>query len=133
MCGNLPFKDNEKGGTAVEFALVAPLLMMFLLEIIVFGWSMNAMSSVRYALEETSRALQLKTSLSQNEIEALVRAHVSQLGLQNITVSLAIDPPDGGFKMAHVTATYSFVVEIPLIDQYPVSYNASITVPMAAP
>ncbi len=133
MCGNLPFKDNEKGGTAVEFALVAPLLMMFLLGIIVFGWSMNAMSSVRYALEETSRALQLKKSLSQNEIEALVRAHVSQLGLQNITVSLAIDPPDGGFKMAHVTATYSFVVEIPLIDQYPVSYNASITVPMAAP
>jgi Flp pilus assembly protein TadG len=133
VCGNLPFKDNEKGGTAVEFALVAPLLMMFLLGIIVFGWSMNAMSSVRYALEETSRALQLKKSLSQNEIEALVRAHVSQLGLQNITVSLAIDPPDGGFKMAHVTATYSFVVEIPLIDQYPVSYNASITVPMAAP
>jgi Flp pilus assembly protein TadG len=107
--------------------------MMFLLGIIVFGWSMNAMSSVRYALEETSRALQLKNSLSQNEIEALVRDHVSQLGLQNITVSLAIDPPDGGFKMAHVTATYNFVVEIPLIDQYPVSYNASITVPMAAP
>ncbi|MBZ9605522.1 TadE/TadG family type IV pilus assembly protein [Phyllobacterium chamaecytisi] len=133
MCGNLPFKDNEKGGTAVEFALVAPLLMMFLLGIIVFGWSMNAMSSVRYALEETSRALQLKKSLSQNEIEALVRDHVSQLGLQNITVSLTIDPPDGGFKMAHVTATYNFVVDLPLINQYPVSYNASITVPMTAP
>ncbi|PSH58762.1 pilus assembly protein [Phyllobacterium endophyticum] len=107
--------------------------MMFLLGIIVFGWSMNAMSSVRYALEETSRALQLKNSLSQNEVEALVREHVSQLRLQNISVSLAFDQPDGGFRMAHVTATYAFVVEIPLIDQYPVSYAASITVPMIAP
>ncbi|WP_436120382.1 TadE/TadG family type IV pilus assembly protein [Phyllobacterium sp. LjRoot231] len=133
MSGSRSFKSDETAGTAVEFALVAPLLMMFLLGIVVFGWSMNAMSSVRYALEESSRALQLKNSLSQNEIEAMVKDHVRQLGLQNVTVSLAIDQSDGGFRMAHVTATYSFVVDLPLIDQYPVNYNASITVPMAAP
>ena len=83
--------------------------------------------------EEFSRALQLKNSLSQNEIEAMVKDHVSQSGLQNVTVSLAIDQSDGGLRMAHVTATYSFVIDLPLIDQYPVNYNASITVPMVAP
>lgn len=91
------------------------------------------MSSVRYALEETSRALQMKNSLTQSEIARMVKDHVQQLGLQDIEVTLAIDEPSSGFRLAHVTATYSFVVEIPLVDPYPVNYKASITVPLVTP
>jgi hypothetical protein len=133
VSGDRSFKSDETAGTAIEFALVAPFLMIFLFGIFVFGWSMNAMSSVRYALEETSRALQMKNSLTQTEIELMVKDHVQQLGLQDVEVTLAIDEPSGGFRLAHVTATYIFVVEIPLVDQYPVNYKASITVPLVAP
>lgn len=126
------FRSDETAGTAIEFALVAPLLMIFLFGIVVFGWSMNAMSSVRFALEETSRTLLMKKSLTQAELEGMVKDHVQQFGLQNVAVTLAIDEPSGGFRLAHVTATYNFVVELPLVDQYPVSYKASITVPLLA-
>jgi Flp pilus assembly protein TadG len=133
VSGDRSFKSDETAGTAIEFALVAPFLMIFLFGIFVFGWSMNAMSSVRYALEETSRALQMKNSLTQSEIARMVKDHVQQLGLQDIEVTLAIDEPSSGFRLAHVTATYSFVVEIPLVDPYPVNYTASITVPLVTP
>jgi Flp pilus assembly pilin Flp len=126
------FKRDETGATAIEFALVAPVLILLLFGIVVFGWSMNAMSSVRYALEESSRALQMKSSLTQTEIEAMVKDHVRELGLQNVEVILAIDEPSGGFRLAHVTATYIFVIEIPLFNQLPVNYKASITVPLVA-
>jgi len=41
----------------LEFALIAPFLIMLLLGIFAFGWAMNSVSSVRYTLETSSRPL----------------------------------------------------------------------------
>ncbi|MER9442290.1 hypothetical protein NKJ72_20740 [Mesorhizobium sp. M0045] len=41
---------------------------MVLIGVFAFGWALNAMSSVRYTLETSARALQMKNSLRQAEI-----------------------------------------------------------------
>ncbi|MEZ2332591.1 TadE/TadG family type IV pilus assembly protein [Mesorhizobium sp. RCC_202] len=118
------------GGSAIEFALIAPFLIMLLFGIFAFGWSMNAASSVRYALEASARSLQLNNTLTQSDIQAIATQKLRALGLQNVNVTIATDPASGGFRMAHVNASYAFVIGFPYFSDYPITYTTSVTVPL---
>jgi Flp pilus assembly protein TadG len=118
------------GGSAIEFALVAPFLIMLLFGIFAFGWSMNTTSSVRYALEASARSLQLNNTLTQADIQAVATQKLKALGLQNVSVTITTDPASGGFRMAHVNASYAFVISFPYFSDYPISYTTSVTVPL---
>jgi Flp pilus assembly protein TadG len=124
------FTRDGSGGAALEFALIAPFLIMLLFGIFAFGWALNAMSSVRYTLETSSRALQMKNSLTEADIKAIATAKLLRLGLRDVDVTIAIDAPSGGFRMAHLTARYAFVIEFPYFDQYPINYATTVTVPL---
>ncbi|MGX5800636.1 TadE/TadG family type IV pilus assembly protein [Bradyrhizobium sp. Arg314] len=127
----LAFAGHESGGAGIEFALVAPLLIMLLFGIFAFGWSMNNISSVRYALEASSRSLQLNNTLTQTDIQAIATQKLQALGLQNVNVTIATDPASGGFCMAHVNASYAFVISFPYFSDYPISYATTVNVPLA--
>ena len=124
------FVGNIDGGSGLEFALIAPFLIMLLFAIFAFGWSMNSISSVRYALEASARSLQLNNTLKQADIQAVATQKLQALGLQNVNVTITTDPASGGFAMAHVSASYNFVISFPYFSNYPISYTTSVTVPM---
>ncbi|BCG95635.1 TadE/TadG family type IV pilus assembly protein [Mesorhizobium sp. 131-2-1] len=123
---------DRSGGAGLEFALIAPFLVMLLFGIFAFGWSFNATSTVRYTLETSARALQLNNTLTQSQIQAIATQKLLALGLKNVVVTIATDPASGGFKMAHLTASYAFVIEFPYFDQYPINYATTVTVPLVA-
>ncbi|WP_245442407.1 TadE/TadG family type IV pilus assembly protein [Mesorhizobium hawassense] len=124
------FAGNIEGGSGLEFALIVPFLVMLLFAIFAFGWSMNSISSVRYALEASARSLQLNNTLTQADIQAIATQKLQALGLQNVNVTVTTDPASGGFAMAHVNASYAFVISFPYFSNYPISYSTSVTVPM---
>ncbi|ANT51075.1 TadE/TadG family type IV pilus assembly protein [Mesorhizobium amorphae] len=126
------FAGDASGGAAFEFALIAPFLIMLLFGIFAFGWSMNNMSSVRYALEASARSLQLNNTMTESQIQAIAKQKLEALGLKNVSVTITTDPASGGFKMAHVNASYAFVIDFPYFDQYPISYATTVTVPLIA-
>ena len=121
---------DRSGGAGIEFALVAPFLIMILFGVFAFGWSMNTISSVRYALEASARSLQLNNTLTQSDIQAVATQKLQALGLQNVNVTITIDPASDGFRMAHVNASYAFVIGFPYFSDYPISYATSVTVPL---
>lgn len=125
-------RRDERGGAAIEFAIVAPFFIGLLLGILGLGWAVNAISGVNYATERASRALQLRPSMSQQEIQAAVQQHVGYLEPTTLTVTVAIDAPSGGYRLGHVTATYSQVIELPFIGSYPINYSSIVTVPLIA-
>ena len=124
------FARDVDGGSGLEFALVAPFLLMLLFGIFAFGWSMNSVSSVRYALEASARSLQLNNTLTQADIQAIATQKLQALGLQDVSVTITTDPPSGGFTMAHVNASYALVISFPYFSDYPISYTTSVTVPL---
>jgi Flp pilus assembly protein TadG len=126
------WRRDRSGGAGLEFALIAPFLIMLLFGIFAFGWSFNSISTVRYTLETSSRALQLNNTLTQSDIQAIATKKLLALGLKNVTVTIVVDPASGGFKMAHLTASYAFVIEFPYFDQYPIYYATTVTVPLVA-
>jgi len=125
------FAGDVSGGSGIEFALIAPVLIMLLFGIFAFGWSMNSTSSVRYALEASARSLQLNNTLTQSDIQAVATQKLKALGLQNVNVTITTDQPSGGFCMAHVKASYAFVISFPYFSDYPISYAAMVNVPLA--
>ncbi|TGP20310.1 MULTISPECIES: TadE/TadG family type IV pilus assembly protein [unclassified Mesorhizobium] len=127
------FAGNAYGGAAIEFALVVPFLIMLLFGIFAFGWSMNSESSVRYALEASARSLQLDNTMTQAQIQAIATKRLQALGLKNVNVTITTDPPSGGFKMAHVNASYAFVIQFPYFSDYPISYSTTVNVPLISP
>ena len=124
------FAGNTSGGAALEFALIAPILIMLLFGIFAFGWSMNADSSVRYSLEASARSLQLNNTLTQSDIQTIATKKLQALGLQNINVTITIDPASNGFRMAHVTASYAYVINFPYFSNYPINYSTTVNVPL---
>ncbi|PBB90660.1 pilus assembly protein TadE [Mesorhizobium sp. WSM3864] len=124
------FASDASGGAAIEFALIAPFLIMLLFGIFAFGWSMNNESSVRYALEASARSLQLDRTMTQAQIQTIATQKLQALGLQNVTVTITTDPPSGGFKMAHVSASYAFVINFPYFSDFPINYSTTVTVPL---
>ncbi|MDX8512522.1 TadE/TadG family type IV pilus assembly protein [Mesorhizobium captivum] len=124
------FAGNVSGGAAIEFALIVPFLIMLLFGIFAFGWSMNNASSVRYALEASARSLQLNNTLTQSQIQAIATQKLQALGLQNVSVTINTDPPSGGFCIAHVNASYAFVINFPYFSDFPISYATTVNVPL---
>ncbi|MER9295823.1 pilus assembly protein [Mesorhizobium sp. M0621] len=124
------FRRDRSGGAGLEFALIAPFLVMLLFGIFAFGWSMHSVSSVRYVLETSSRSLQLKNTLTQADIQSIATQKLQVLGFKDVNVTIAIDPASGGFRMAHLTATYAFVIDFPYFSNFPVNYATTVTVPL---
>ena len=123
---------DTRGASAVEFALVAPAFCMMLIGLFVLGWSMHCISSLRLALEESGRALQIDQTLTATQLAALVHGELQTIGDPNVIITLADDTSIVGVKMARITGTYVFNISIPLLPTQQVSFQKSITVPLSA-
>ncbi len=124
------FAADARGGAAIEFALIMPFMILLLFGIFAFGWSMHSASTVRYTLEASARSLQLNNTLTQADIQSIATQKLQALGFENVNVTITTDPPSGGFKMAHVKASYAFVIEFPYFDAFPINYSTTVTVPL---
>lgn len=124
---------DDRGTAAVEFALVMPVFLGLILAIYWAGWVAHCTHSVRFALAEGARALQLKPSITQSALQTLVRnnAYIGQ-DAAAIGVTLSFDPVSGGAQLAHTTATYPVSVMIPFIGTYSINYSVAMTVAVSA-
>ena len=124
---------DDRGSAAVEFSLVLPAFVVFVAGIFAVGWASQETHNVRFALAQGARALQLKPTLTQTELQTLVRSKVLEgHDPETIDVTLTLDALSGGVQLAHTTATYPLSFTVPLIGSYSFTYSVSMTVPVVA-
>jgi Flp pilus assembly protein TadG len=124
---------DDRGSAAVEFSLVLPAFLVLILGIFWIGWVAHSTHNVRYALAEGARALQLKPSITQAELQTLVRSKVyTAHDVETVDVTLTFDPLSSGVQLAHATATYPVSFTVPLVGSYSFTYSVSMTVPVSA-
>ena len=75
---------NEKGQSLVEFALVVPILLIFILGILEFGWLLNAKITLTSAAREGVRAAVVSTV--SRDTRAFNAASESVDGVSGITL-----------------------------------------------
>lgn len=120
----------SSGSAAVEFAFVFPLLMILLVGIYSVGSVMHCISSVRYALEETARMLQLNPKLTEGELQDAIDTKLANYGSRVVTVTLTMntETDDTGSEIAHLSASYSWLIAVPFIPRYDGAYEQSVDI-----
>jgi Flp pilus assembly protein TadG len=107
---------------------VFPALLILLLGIYSVGSVMHSISSVRYALEETARMLQLDPDLTEDELQTAIDGKLANYGNQAVTLTLTTDTDDSGSEIAHLSASYSWLIAVPFIPRYDGAYEQSVDV-----
>ena len=109
---------SERGAAVVEFAIVVPLLLMFLLGIIQFSITYNRQQALHAAAREGGRVAMLQTS-TQSDILAAVDSALEGISFDGPRV-VAISPDtsqpclDNQGAMVTVTVTADSTLDIPL-------------------
>lgn len=116
---------SEHGQTAVEFALVAPILIALLLGIVQAGMAFHNYLSVTDAARAVARKAILVrfTPLTQTQINQIADDASPDLDPSQLNAMVTPDPTDPNFKTAGstitVTVTYPYHLQlfgIPVID-----------------
>jgi Flp pilus assembly protein TadG len=109
---------DERGATAVEFALLLPVLLTILFGIIEFGMIMYGREVVTNASREGARAgiIQRIPVVTAGEITTVATNYLTGTGINPAQVTIAV-PASGGLTgtPVTVTATYNYPWLIPYI------------------
>lgn len=107
------FIKNKKGQSIVEFALIVPLLLIFVMAIIEFGFMFNAYLTISNASREAARLGALGESNS--AIELRVNTVSGQLDETRIDVTVSPVSRSRG-DMLTVNVTYDYQLITPIIS-----------------
>lgn len=100
---------REKGASAVEFALVLPLLLLVILLIIEFGTLFNFYLRITHAAREAVRWAVLDNT-SEQEVKDKAKLAAPFLQYSDIVV----DPPERGIEMQGEPATVYITYDVPV-------------------
>jgi len=106
-------KARDRGATAVEFALVLPLLLLLVCGIIDFGRALNAQITLTQAAREGARLGALGYSSTAIQTRAADAAPDLSGGI-NVTIAASCAPGAGPAANAQVNVSYSFSFITPI-------------------
>ena len=127
------FVRGRSGAAAIEFALICPVLVMFILGTYAAGWAMHGVSSVDFALDRTARVLQLKPTLNTAELQKSIESVLKELGDQKVSVTMSTKTDAYGTQLAELTANYAFAIAIPFLETVTLNYQRTATVVLTVP
>ncbi|WP_162918706.1 TadE/TadG family type IV pilus assembly protein [Taklimakanibacter deserti] len=112
----------------MEFAFVLPLLLVLILGVYTVGAVMHSISSVRYALEETARTLQMNPKLTQSDLQKAIDGKLVNYGKQAVTLTMTVQKNDSGSDVARLTASYPYMIAVPFIPKYEGAYQQTVDI-----
>lgn len=119
---------DVSGASAVEFAMVAPFLIILLFGIFQVGWALHCASSVRYALERSARTLSINPMMTASDVEAGMRARLSRLADPEISVTLTRDSDLPGMLTTSLNATYVHSLSVPMLPVWDLRFQSAAVV-----
>jgi len=97
----------DRGVAALEFAAIAPVLILLLVAVMEFGRLYWVRDSVQYAAEQTARWAMANTAATDGQLQAQALAQFDGVSGGTPVVSIAHDTANG-VNFLTVTVTYSF-------------------------
>ena len=128
---------RDRGATAVEFALLLPVLLLLLFGIIDFGRALNAQITLTQAVREGARLASFgqgnAATMSQANATVVSRTQAAATGLSPVTVTVTTSCPvnagAGVDAVVNVSYAFSFVTPVGAIAAMfgSVAYGSGLT------
>ena len=123
------FPDGSTAGSAaVEFAIVGPLLVAFLIGIVSFGRVYFDTQTLQTAVESAGRTIALSSGVTQSQLQTAVQNGLANIGSPTVTVSYTTITVNG-VSVGHLSATLTRSYVVPLINTYNMTYTADTYLP----
>jgi Flp pilus assembly protein TadG len=119
----------ERGAAAVEFALIAPPLLTFIVGLIMLGFAYYQGATIQWSLERTLRAAMIDPDVSASDIEDAIRADLAQIGSPEIDFSYQTDET-GAVPLAIVRVGYDVPLSVPFLPDLSLPFSAENVAPL---
>ncbi|TCS64018.1 TadE/TadG family type IV pilus assembly protein [Varunaivibrio sulfuroxidans] len=123
---------DNRGATAVEFALVAPVFLMFVLGLVDFGRVYWIKSTMQYAVEQTARYAMVNPTATNTTLTTYAVSQVNGLDPSGITFNAA-DSTVSGTAFKTITASYTYTFSIPFVTLADAVLSAKSSAPVVVP
>ncbi len=114
----LDIKKNEKGASAVEFALILPILVLLIFGIVEFGIAFNNYITITHAAREGARLAAV--DLNNPDLKAIIVERAYPVAVTEDDVDISTPEGTNIGDPVEVEITYNFTVTIPLAGSWDV-------------
>jgi len=123
---------DERGASAVEFAMIAPILLTFVVGLLTLGMAYYDGATIQWSLERSLRAAMIHPDVTAEDIEALMAEDLVIIGSPDIDFSYEIDN-SGAVPVAIVRAAYDVPMHIPFVPDLALHFVAENVAPVPPP
>jgi Flp pilus assembly protein TadG len=123
------FLRATNGAAAVEFALVAPLFILFCIGIFEAGRMMWIRNSIQTATEEAARYAMVHTTATDTELATQAANYYDDVSLDAPTFTVTRDTT-GGVNFVTVSGAYTFQFEFSFFDFGAIQLDGKARVPL---
>lgn len=115
------FRRDEKGATAVEFAMVSVAFLTFVIGIYAAGIYFLTWNRLQQGVENAARFAAVHTDATTDDLEEIIIENIQSIGgvEDNLEISVT-DTAANGINFREVTAVYAFNWNLPFM---PTSIN----------
>lgn len=120
---------EESGATAIEFALIAPVLMSMVLMTMQIGLALHKGNTVQWAINKAARAALLDTSLDEAGIQNYIDARISTIDSgASVDISYEVTTV-GTAALGTISGTYYHNIEVPFLPAFTAKFDIDVSVP----
>lgn len=123
------FRRERRGSTAIEFAIIAPVLVTFIIGILMLGIAYYQASTIQWSLERSIRAVMIDEDITLADIEAAMQDDLERIGSPDLELTYTLDD-SGPVPLAIITADYSVPLAIPFLPTLHLNYSIEDVVPI---
>jgi Flp pilus assembly protein TadG len=125
------FVRDARGAGALEFAIIAPVLIAVLLGGLTAGMALYSGAAVRNAVQRASRVLIYAPSTSAATVKAVAVAQLVNVPVTNLNLTITQEQITTAAAIKRVTWTYNYAVSVPFLPAKTFTFDSSLVVPMA--
>ena len=106
---------DVQGLAAVEFAFVAPVMVLFVVAVMEIGRLFLVHNAMTFAVDETARAAMVRKTPTATELSNLARTYAPMLESNRTTVAVNFQQHDNG-RYTDISMTYQFHLMVNVVD-----------------
>jgi len=126
------FLRDQRGVTAIEFAITLPLLLLIVLGTLEFGRALKARNEMSHALSRVVRVINLDSNKTTEDIAEILGTYLADYGSEDLDVNV-LSAAISGTDYMRISVGFPFHTIIPFSSVSTVTLDVDTLAPVISP